>query len=173
MTLHEWGTRLGPDEPRSLRPPRHRSGSTPRAPRPDDHPHEVGGRVFRAGLWFVVYPASLEVLPRLRAWRDGQDASRRQALFQAETLKGEGRLERAPFRGLYERIQRTNPAVLLVVDAQNALLHPRALGFVANLPSPLLAKTVVLIPDASARGRWKQTDAPNVIAWDELDTLIS
>ncbi|MFA4845911.1 MAG: hypothetical protein WC654_05110 [Patescibacteria group bacterium] len=173
MALREWGTRLDLDEPKPLRSPHRMRETAPRAPRADHHPRDVGGRIFRAGLWFVLYPHSSNMLPQLRRWRDNHQSNKCQPTFQGQELPGAGLFERVRFAGLNQRIERVRPSVLLVADAPDAVNHERASAFVEQLTPPLLAITAILIFEESSRANWPQTSPPRIITLEELDTLIA
>ncbi|MBI5794665.1 hypothetical protein HZA87_06355 [Candidatus Uhrbacteria bacterium] len=136
----------------------------------DSHNPSVNRHVFRAGLWFVVYPSSMDVLMPLRDWRDSQLDDWRQPTFHAQELDAS---KNSPWLSLNTRILKINPSIILVADGSNDLLHHRAKAFVDQLPPALLTKTVVLIDSERALSRWPLTRPPQVITWEELDTLLA
>ena len=134
--------------------------------------HDVGGEVFRAGLWFVAYPSSVDVLPALRRWRNSRTPGTRKMTFQTEELRAQWLQVTSPFAGMNDRIRRCGASLLLVADSSHGPLHSRAESFVAQLTPYLLGKTVVLIPDEAARSQWPRTAPPRVVTLEELDTLM-
>jgi hypothetical protein len=145
---------------------------THRSPDREQYVHDVGGEVFRAGLWFVAYPSSVDVLPDLRRWRDSHGSITRKMTFQTEELRGKWLQVASPFDGMNNRIRRCGASLLLVADSSHELLHSRAANFVAQLTPFLLGKTVILIPDEAARSQWPNVAPPRVVTLGELDTLL-
>lgn len=123
---------------------------------------------FRAGVWYIAYPTSVDAIPRLQDWRSRKDPDV-QALpsFNGKELRFE-----EDFWGVNQRIRRINASRIIIMDGDTTPLHARAKAFFDQLTLELRTKTAIIIPNENVRVLWPITAPPRVITWDELDTLL-